>query len=41
MELLVLLFVIFVWGLFLYNRLVRARNACDEAWAGIDTELAL
>ncbi len=39
MELLVLLFVIFVWGLFLYNRLVRARNACDEAWAGIDTEL--
>lgn len=39
MEFILLLLVIFAWGLFLYNKLVRARNACDEAWAGIDTEL--
>jgi LemA protein len=23
----------------MYNNLVRARNACDESWSGIDTEL--
>jgi len=33
----VLLVVVIVAGL--YNGLVRARNACDESWADIDTEL--
>ncbi|UCD28147.1 MAG: LemA family protein [Planctomycetota bacterium] len=34
---LVLLLVLIVAGL--YNGLVRSRNACDESWADIDTEL--
>ncbi len=34
---LVLLLLLVVAGL--YNGLVRARNACDESWADIDTEL--
>jgi LemA protein len=33
----VLLLVVVVAGM--YNALVRARNACDESWADIDTEL--
>ena len=33
----ILLAVIVVAGM--YNGLVRARNACDESWADIDTEL--
>jgi len=28
-----------LWMLALYNRLVRARNAVRESWAGVDTEL--
>jgi LemA protein len=28
-----------LWIAFIYNRLVRARNYCDESWSGIDTEL--
>ncbi|MHC4445009.1 MAG: LemA family protein [Planctomycetota bacterium] len=43
---LILLGVVVVVGLLLvgivagmYNSLVRARNACDESWADIDTEL--
>ncbi|GAB4313992.1 MAG: LemA family protein [Candidatus Sumerlaeia bacterium] len=30
---------VFVWALATYNTLVRLRNHCREAWAGIDTEL--
>lgn len=33
------LLLLFLWAAFLYNRLVRTRNYCDEAWSGIDTEL--
>jgi LemA protein len=33
----VLLIVVFVVGI--YNRFVRLRNHCDEAWSNIDTEL--
>jgi len=33
----VLVLLMFVFGM--YNRLVRARNHCDEAWHNIDTEL--
>jgi LemA protein len=28
-----------IWLIGAYNGLVRLRNFCDEAWAGIDTEL--
>ena len=31
--------MIFVWGMFLYNTLVRASNGCSEAWSNVDTEL--
>jgi len=27
------------WIAMLYNSLVRVKNACDESWSGIDTEL--
>jgi LemA protein len=33
----VLLFLL--WIAFIYNRLVRTRNYCDESWSGIETEL--
>lgn len=33
------LVVIVLWIAGLYNSLVRVRNACDESWADIDTEL--
>jgi len=33
----VFVLLLFVFGM--YNRLVRARNHCDEAWHNIDTEL--
>jgi len=28
-----------LWAAFLYNGLIRARNACDEAWSDIEAEL--
>jgi len=28
-----------LWAAFLYNGLIRARNACDESWSDIETEL--
>jgi LemA protein len=28
-----------LWGVALYNGLVRVRNACDESWSDVDTEL--
>jgi LemA protein len=31
--------VLLVWAVANYNALVRLRNHCHEAWAGIDTEL--
>jgi LemA protein len=31
--------VVLLWVAGLYNALVRVRNACDESWADIDTEL--
>jgi len=31
--------VVLLWVAGLYNGLVRVRNACDESWADIDTEL--
>lgn len=37
--LLVLLVVLVIWAISAYNRLVRLRNQCEEAWAGIDVQL--
>ena len=37
--LLVVPIIVIVSVIALYNGLVRVRNACDESWAGIDTEL--
>jgi LemA protein len=31
--------VVLAWGAGLYNGLIRAKNACNESWADIDTEL--
>ena len=31
--------LVVVWLLFTYNRLIRVRNHCTEAWSNIDTEL--
>jgi LemA protein len=31
--------VIFLWGISVYNRLVRLSNLKDEAWSGIDVQL--
>ncbi len=28
-----------LWAMFLYNGLIRAKNACDEAWSNVETEL--
>ena len=28
-----------LWAMVLYNGLVRARNACDEAWSNVEAEL--
>lgn len=45
MEIVLLLVVLaipllfFGWFIGMYNALVRVRNACDESWSGIDTEL--
>ena len=33
------LLVILIWVAGTYNALVRVRNACDESWSSIDTEL--
>ncbi len=33
------LLVLSLWIAAMYNRLVRARNHCNESWSGIDTEL--
>lgn len=35
----VLLVVVALWFVGMYNRLVRLRNQCEEAWAGIDVQL--
>ena len=35
----VLLVVVALWFVGMYNRLVRLRNMCEEAWAGIDVQL--
>ncbi|OGF53310.1 MAG: hypothetical protein A2Z21_10615 [Candidatus Fraserbacteria bacterium RBG_16_55_9] len=34
-----LVVLFFLWGMLLYNALVRANNSCDEAWSNVDTEL--
>ncbi|HEX5008771.1 MAG TPA: LemA family protein [Planctomycetota bacterium] len=34
-----ILLLLVLWIVGVFNGLVRARNACDESWAGIDTEL--
>lgn len=40
MEIMVgVLLVLLIWGVALFNMLVRLRNHCREAWAGIETEL--
>jgi LemA protein len=31
--------VLLIWASAMYNSLVRLRNACDESWSDIDTEL--
>ncbi len=31
--------LVMIWAIVTYNRLVRARNHCDESWSGVDTEL--
>lgn len=35
----VIVLCIVLWPVFLYNRLVKARNNCDESWSDVDTEL--
>jgi len=35
----VLALLIVLWIVGMYNALVRLRNACEESWSGIDTEL--
>ena len=35
----VVVLILVVWVLSSYNRMVKARNAADEAWSGIDVEL--
>ncbi len=32
-------FLIIAWAVAIYNRLVRLRNLCKEAWSGIDVQL--
>lgn len=34
-----LLFILFMYGVSVYNRLVKKRNLTDEAWSGIDVQL--
>lgn len=31
--------LVLLWVMGIYNALIRLRNACDESWSGIDTEL--
>lgn len=31
--------IIFTWGAWIYNQLVKMRNRVNEAWAGIDVQL--
>jgi len=31
--------LVLIWVAAMYNSLVRRRNACDESWADVDTEL--
>ena len=38
-SILIILFIVLVWAVWTYNRLVRLRNQVDEAWAGIDVQL--
>ena len=38
-SILIALFIVLVWAVWTYNRLVRLRNQVDEAWAGIDVQL--
>lgn len=33
------IFILFLGGIWIYNRLVRNRNLVNEAWAGIDVQL--
>ena len=35
----VVLVLVAVWVVVAYNRLVRLRNRCEEAWSGIDVQL--
>ena len=35
----ILLAVLFTWGMVTFNRFVRLRNQVSEAWAGIDVQL--
>jgi LemA protein len=37
--LLILPAIILLFGIVLYNKMIRLRNHCDEAWSNIDTEL--
>lgn len=38
-SLFIVFFIVLVWCVWTYNRLVRFRNQVDEAWAGIDVQL--
>ena len=31
--------LVFIWGVAVYNRLVRLSNLKDEAWSGVDVQL--
>ena len=31
--------VVFVWGVAIYNRLIKLRNMVEEGWSGIDVQL--
>jgi LemA protein len=33
------LVLVVAWVVVVYNRLVRLRNKCEEAWSGIDVQL--
>ncbi|MBT8046947.1 MAG: LemA family protein [Xanthomonadales bacterium] len=34
-----ILLIVFTWGVWTFNRLIRTRNQVKEAWAGIDVQL--
>lgn len=38
---LALLLAVLIWGVIIYNRLVKFRNQVSEAWSGIDVQLQM